>query len=116
MRGDDQWEVEVIDNGPGVPSEVVGRAFESFVTTKEAGTGLGLAIVKRIVDLHGGATNLISLPDGRHTRVVLDSDGDLVEQWGLVPPFFDSVLDFSLADAEDLGCACGRAIDCIQRP
>lgn len=64
MRGDDQWEVAVIDNGPGVPSEVVGRAFESFVTTKEAGTGLGLAIVKRIVDLHGGAANLISLPDG----------------------------------------------------
>ncbi len=64
MRGDDQWEVAVIDNGPGVPSQVVGRAFESFVTTKEAGTGLGLAIVKRIVDLHGGAANLISLPDG----------------------------------------------------
>jgi signal transduction histidine kinase len=64
MRGDGQWEVAVIDNGPGVPSEVVGRAFESFVTTKEAGTGLGLAIVKRIVDLHGGAANLISLPDG----------------------------------------------------
>jgi signal transduction histidine kinase len=64
MRGDDQWEVAVIDNGSGVPSEVVGRAFESFVTTKEAGTGLGLAIVKRIVDLHGGAANLTSLPDG----------------------------------------------------
>jgi len=65
MLSDDRWEVTVIDNGPGVPSEVLGRAFESFVTTKDAGTGLGLAIVKRIVDLHGGAANLVALPDGR---------------------------------------------------
>jgi len=62
--GNERWEVVVIDNGPGVPSEVVGRAFESFVTTKEAGTGLGLAIVQRIVELHGGAAKLTSLPDG----------------------------------------------------
>jgi signal transduction histidine kinase len=64
MLSDNRWEVAVIDNGPGVPSEVVRRAFESFVTTKEAGTGLGLAIVKRIVDLHGGAAKLTSLPEG----------------------------------------------------
>ncbi|MBT8453221.1 MAG: GHKL domain-containing protein [Deltaproteobacteria bacterium] len=64
MLSDNRWEVTVIDNGPGVQSEVLGRAFESFVTTKDAGTGLGLAIVKRIVDLHGGNANLVSLPDG----------------------------------------------------
>ncbi|MGB5522848.1 MAG: protoglobin domain-containing protein [Polyangiales bacterium] len=64
MLNDDQWEVAVIDNGPGVSSEVVRRAFESFVTTKEAGTGLGLAIVQRIVDLHGGGAKLTSLPEG----------------------------------------------------
>ncbi len=64
MLGDDRWEVAVIDNGPGVSSEVVGRAFESFVTTKEAGTGLGLAIVKRIVDLHGGAAKLSPIAEG----------------------------------------------------
>ena len=64
MLSDDRWEVAVIDNGRGVPSEVIGRAFESFVTTKEAGTGLGLAIVKRIVDLHGGVAKLSSIPEG----------------------------------------------------
>ncbi len=56
--GRDRWEVIVLDNGPGVAPEVAERAFESFVTTKEAGTGLGLAIVKRIVGLHGGAAEL----------------------------------------------------------
>jgi len=61
---DGSWEVNVIDNGPGISPEVAGRAFESFVTTKDAGTGLGLAIVKRIVDLHGGRANLSPLPEG----------------------------------------------------
>ncbi|MGB5704873.1 MAG: HAMP domain-containing sensor histidine kinase [Polyangiales bacterium] len=59
-----RWEVAVIDNGPGVSSEVAQRAFESFVTTKDAGTGLGLAIVKRIVDLHGGHAVLTPEPEG----------------------------------------------------
>ena len=61
---DGSWEVKVIDNGPGVSPEIAGRAFESFVTTKEAGTGLGLAIVKRIVDLHGGRARLTARPEG----------------------------------------------------
>ena len=61
---DSRWEVAVIDNGPGIAPEVAGRAFESFVTTKDAGTGLGLAIVKRIVDLHGGHAVLTLEPQG----------------------------------------------------
>jgi signal transduction histidine kinase len=61
---DGSWEVAVIDNGSGVTPEVAARAFESFVTTKEAGTGLGLAIVKRIVGLHGGRAQLTPLPEG----------------------------------------------------
>jgi signal transduction histidine kinase len=64
VRGDGSWEVAVIDNGPGVAPEIAGRAFESFVTTKDAGTGLGLAIVKRIVDLHGGTASLTPMPEG----------------------------------------------------
>jgi signal transduction histidine kinase len=64
MLGEDRWEVAVIDNGPGVPPEIVERAFESFVTTKDGGTGLGLAIVKRIVELHGGAAELAPAPGG----------------------------------------------------
>ena len=59
-----RWEVSVIDNGPGIAPEVAERAFESFVTTKDAGTGLGLAIVKRIVDLHGGHAKLSPEPSG----------------------------------------------------
>jgi signal transduction histidine kinase len=64
MLGERKWEVAICDNGPGIPADVAERAFESFVTTKEAGTGLGLAIVKRIVDLHGGSATLAALPGG----------------------------------------------------
>ena len=42
------------DNGPGFPDNVIGRAFEPYVTTKSKGTGLGLAIVKKIVEEHNG--------------------------------------------------------------
>jgi nitrogen fixation/metabolism regulation signal transduction histidine kinase len=46
----------VEDAGPGIPSEVQGRIFTPYFTTKHAsgGTGLGLAIVHRIVTDHGG--------------------------------------------------------------
>jgi two-component system sensor kinase FixL len=47
-------EIDVLDNGPGVPSEFVNRLFEPFYTTKEHGVGLGLSICKNIAVTHGG--------------------------------------------------------------
>lgn len=50
-------EIVVMDNGPGVPSEMIEQIFEPFVTTKEPGkgTGLGLAVCARLVDAMGGS-------------------------------------------------------------
>ena len=47
-------ELEVRDNGPGVPQAMLANLFEPYVTGKAKGTGLGLAIVKKIVEEHGG--------------------------------------------------------------
>lgn len=47
-------QLEVADNGPGAPPEVVSHLFEPFFSRKEHGTGLGLAIAKRTIDAHGG--------------------------------------------------------------
>lgn len=43
----------VLDNGTGFPDNILKRAFEPYVTTKDKGTGLGLAVVKKIADEHG---------------------------------------------------------------
>lgn len=52
---DSELVIRVSDTGPGIPAEIEGRLFQSFVSAgKQGGTGLGLAIVKKIVEEHGG--------------------------------------------------------------
>lgn len=59
----DRLEIEVIDNGPGLPKQNRARLLEPYVTTKGAkGTGLGLAIVQKIVEQHGGVLTLEDAP------------------------------------------------------
>jgi signal transduction histidine kinase len=57
-RMDDQkpvWaEITVMDQGAGIPADVVDRVFDPFFTTKAGGTGLGLAIVHRVIAEHRG--------------------------------------------------------------
>jgi signal transduction histidine kinase len=49
--------VEVSDNGPGLPPQVLDHLFDPWVTTKPQGqgSGLGLAIVREVVRMHGGS-------------------------------------------------------------
>ena len=48
----------VLDNGPGIPPDQVGKLFEPFFTTKTKGTGLGLSIARRIIEVHGGSLQI----------------------------------------------------------
>jgi nitrogen fixation/metabolism regulation signal transduction histidine kinase len=46
--------LELCDNGPGFPEQMLENMFDPYVTNKPKGTGLGLAIVKKIIEEHGG--------------------------------------------------------------
>jgi two-component system NtrC family sensor kinase len=63
-----QIELQVRDDGMGIPPELLPRLFEPFLTTKETGkgVGLGLAISKTIIERHGGEIEVESQP-GRGT-------------------------------------------------
>jgi nitrogen fixation/metabolism regulation signal transduction histidine kinase len=51
-------ELTISDNGQGFEPDIVGNAFEPYVTTKTKGKGLGLAIVKHIIEEHMGHIEL----------------------------------------------------------
>ena len=66
--------VDVIDNGHGIPDDILKKIFDPFFTTKEAGkgTGLGLAVSYKIVESHGGKIEVASeVGKGSRFTVVL---------------------------------------------
>jgi signal transduction histidine kinase len=56
--------IQIIDNGPGIPEEVLSRIWDPFFTTKEMGkgTGMGLEVVQQIVSQHNGKVTVQSKP------------------------------------------------------
>jgi len=56
--------LELQDNGPGFPAELLDRIFEPYVTTKTSGSGLGLPISRRIIEENGGTMRATNLAKG----------------------------------------------------
>ncbi len=64
--------IDVTDSGTGIPEDLQGRIFDSFLTGRSDGTGLGLAIAKRILASHHGDIQLLATsPAGTTMRVIL---------------------------------------------
>ena len=77
-RNDADVEIDVRDDGPGIPEDQLAHIFERFSrgdageTQRVGGTGLGLAISKSLVELHGGTIDAESAPgEGSTFRVRL---------------------------------------------
>jgi two-component system nitrogen regulation sensor histidine kinase GlnL len=64
-------EVQVLDNGPGVPPDLRDHLFDPFVTTKPQGSGLGLTLVAKLVADHDGLIDFESEPGRTVFRVRL---------------------------------------------
>lgn len=54
--------LEIIDNGPGIPADMVEQIFYPMVTSRPEGTGLGLSIAQTIVSQHDGLIECVSEP------------------------------------------------------
>ncbi|MEM7473176.1 MAG: ATP-binding protein [Pseudomonadota bacterium] len=63
--------VEIIDDGPGLPDDLAGDIFEPFVSGHENGTGLGLALVSKIISEHDGWIAVNSVPGKTVFRISL---------------------------------------------
>jgi signal transduction histidine kinase len=72
-REDDCVVVEIADNGPGIPADILPHIYEPFFTTKAVGegTGLGLDTVQRIVRKHRGTIQIDSKPGDTRFQVWL---------------------------------------------
>ena len=64
-------QVEIVDDGPGLPPAIAADVFEPFVSGRENGTGLGLALVSKIIADHGAFVSVDSAPGRTAFRLSL---------------------------------------------
>lgn len=57
--------IRVIDNGKGIPEEVIDKIFVPFFTTRENGSGIGLSFARQVMVMHNGNIEVQSLPNNK---------------------------------------------------
>ncbi len=68
--GPSMAQVHVIDTGPGISQDVLGKIFTPYFTTKAGGSGLGLPTTRRIIEAHGGRLDVLT-DQGKGTDFVV---------------------------------------------
>jgi two-component system nitrogen regulation sensor histidine kinase GlnL len=68
-------EIKIIDNGAGIPKEMLSQVFQPFVTTKPEGQGLGLALVSKVASAHEGLVEVQSVPGRTVFSLLLPAPG-----------------------------------------
>ena len=63
--------IEVIDNGPGIPEEILDTIFFPMITGRADGSGLGLSIAQSLINHHGGLIECTSRPGKTVFQILL---------------------------------------------
>ena len=64
-------ELQVVDDGPGIPEEIQDRIFDPLVSGREGGSGLGLSLAQTFVQYHQGVIEFESRPGRTTFRILL---------------------------------------------
>lgn len=74
---DVELEIAIIDDGPGIPEEIIHKLGEPFFTTKKSGTGLGLMITNQILEKHNGKLKIEqNSNEGSTFKIILPLSND----------------------------------------
>jgi signal transduction histidine kinase len=57
-----ELEIQIEDNGKGIPEDLIDQVFVPFFTTKDEGSGIGLSLSRQIIHLHKGNIFVVSKP------------------------------------------------------
>jgi two-component system nitrogen regulation sensor histidine kinase GlnL len=73
-------EFSIVDNGPGVPDDLLPYIFDPFITSKANGTGLGLALVAKVIGDHGGVIECESQPRRTAFRILMPAHAGAADE------------------------------------
>ena len=71
-------QLDIIDNGPGIPDDIIEHIFFPMVTGRADGTGLGLSIAQTLINQHGGLIECSSRPGKTKFTIYLPLDSSNV--------------------------------------
>ncbi|MEY4590441.1 MAG: hypothetical protein RL497_2517 [Pseudomonadota bacterium] len=71
--------VAIVDNGPGIPAELIEDIFFPMITGRAEGTGLGLAIAQKLINQHHGLIECCSQPGCTEFAIYLPLDDNYAE-------------------------------------
>ncbi|MGN0902286.1 MAG: sensor histidine kinase [Succinivibrio sp.] len=77
--------ISVINDGPMISKEVIGKMFEPFYTTKSNGTGLGLAVVAAVAKVHQGSVAVESSDEATSFRITIPKYNGTMEPSVSIP-------------------------------
>ncbi|MDX1593507.1 MAG: nitrogen regulation protein NR(II) [Gammaproteobacteria bacterium] len=72
--------IDVVDDGPGIPAEMIENIFYPMVSGRAGGSGLGLSIAQELIHRHGGLIECKSRPGQTVFRILLPLEGELNEE------------------------------------